>query len=222
MISKFAPANPLIYGIAPPPLVSCLGGQVQPALVPALESLAQAAQDAGFAPAIASGYRDFSRQLAIFNAKARGERALLDSLGAPLVAKVLAPDALLAAILRWSALPGASRHHWGTDFDIYDTSVCTAGYRLALTVAECEGVMAPFHAWLNEYLSSQSAFARPYEQDQGGVAPEPWHLSYTPLAEPYSQQFNCAELHAVLAQADIALKDEVLAALPGLVARYVV
>ncbi len=25
----------------------------------------------------------------------------------------------LSAILRWSALPGASRHHWGCDFDVF-------------------------------------------------------------------------------------------------------
>ncbi len=24
------------------------------------------------------------------------------------------------AMLRWSAVPGASRHHWGTEIDIFD------------------------------------------------------------------------------------------------------
>jgi len=32
----------------------------------------------------------------------------------------------IASILRWSALPGTSRHHWGTDLDIIDAKALTA------------------------------------------------------------------------------------------------
>lgn len=221
MISKAAPADPLIYGLTPPPLVSCLGGLVQPALVPDLNAMAKSAREAGFELAVASGYRDFARQLLIFNAKARGQRPLLDSDGQPLTAASLSPDDLLGAILRWSALPGTSRHHWGTDIDVYDARVCQAGYSLALTQAECDGVMAPFHRWLSGYLATQSAFLRPYSIDRGGVAPEPWHLSFAPLSEGYRQRFDVAELHQVLSESDIALKPHILSSLPGLVERYV-
>lgn len=212
---------PYLYGLQPPPLVNCLGAQVQPALVPSLTAMAHAAQAAGFQLRIASGHRDFARQLHIFNGKARGHRPLLDSDGEPLKAESLVPDALLAAILRWSALPGASRHHWGTEVDVYDASVCGDGYALALTVAECQGIMAPFHAWLTDYLASQTAFERPYLRDRGGVAPEPWHLSYVALAHRCAESFSCAGLRKVLVSADIALKPLILEQLADLVERYV-
>ena len=36
------------------------------------------------------------------------------------------------AILRWSAVPGASRHHWGTEIDFFDPDVLPAGKKLML------------------------------------------------------------------------------------------
>ena len=36
------------------------------------------------------------------------------------------------AILLWSALPGASRHHWGTDFDVFDRAAVPPDYRAAV------------------------------------------------------------------------------------------
>lgn len=210
----------LILGLQPPPLTELLGAPLQPALAEPLARLADAARAAGFEPAIASGYRSFERQLAIFNGKARGQRPLLDGDGQPLRAAALAPDALLHAILRWSALPGCSRHHWGTDFDIFDQAVCTPAAPLQLTLAECQGPMAPFHQWLTAYLASCTDFGRPYLADRGGVAPEPWHLSYRPLADDYCRALTEAAVRDLLTHADIELKPQLLAQLPALLDRY--
>ncbi|HEX6397833.1 MAG TPA: M15 family metallopeptidase, partial [Steroidobacteraceae bacterium] len=67
-----------------------------------------------------SSFRDFDRQLAIWNGKFRGERPMQDRAGKPLDPGSLSAAERVAAILWWSALPGASRHHWGTDFDVMD------------------------------------------------------------------------------------------------------
>ena len=56
--------------------------------------------------------------------------------GQSLEAGRLAPEERIAAILRWSALPGASRHHWGTDLDLIDRGATASGYRVQLTAAE--------------------------------------------------------------------------------------
>lgn len=210
----------LILGLQPPPLTELLGAPLQPALAEPLAALADSARAAGFAPAIASGYRSFGRQLAIFNGKARGQRPLLDGDGQPLDAAALAPEPLLHAILRWSALPGCSRHHWGTDFDIYDSSVCTPEAPLQLTLAECQGPMAAFHQWLTDYLADCPAFGRPYRVDRGGVAPEPWHLSFRPLADGYCRAHAEPDLRTLLQGSDLALKPLVLEQLPQLLARY--
>ena len=83
-----------------------------------LMALVNAADTAGFQLEIASGFRDFSRQLLIWNNKFSGQRTMLDSHSQPLDPSRLSDEEKLFAILRWSALPGTSRHHWGTDFDI--------------------------------------------------------------------------------------------------------
>src|SRR4051812_23443502 len=76
--------------------------------------MTQAAAAAGFTLSAVSGFRDFGSQMRIWNAKATGQRALLDVNGRALVFGDLSPEQIVWAILRWSALPGASRHHWGT------------------------------------------------------------------------------------------------------------
>src|SRR5262249_36203171 len=53
-----------------------------------------------------SGFRDFDRQLGIWNAKFRGERPMQDRAGRPLDALTLSAADRVTAILWWSALPG--------------------------------------------------------------------------------------------------------------------
>ena len=51
----------------------------------------------------------------------------------------------------WSALPGASRHHWGTDFDVYDKAkIESTGKKLELIPEEYEdnGPCALLSQWL--------------------------------------------------------------------------
>ena len=83
-------------------------------------NLRRAARSEGIDLVPVSSFRDFARQLAIWNAKFSGEKPLYDADGRTLEAARLAPEERIAAILRWSALPGASRHHWGTDLDLID------------------------------------------------------------------------------------------------------
>ncbi len=52
---------------------------------------------------IASGFRDFNRQKAIWNGKFAGELKILDSDSQPLDKTLLNDEEKLTAILRWSA-----------------------------------------------------------------------------------------------------------------------
>ena len=108
-------ANELVNGIA-----------VHRAIVAPLTALQADAAQAGFDLRLVSGYRSFDRQLAIWNAKAMGKRAVLDSAGRVLDISALSEVELVNAIMRWSALPGASRHHWGSDIDVYDAAAVSA------------------------------------------------------------------------------------------------
>jgi LAS superfamily LD-carboxypeptidase LdcB len=183
------------------------------------------ATDAGFDVAIESGFRSFDQQLSIWNRKARGELAVLDSEARPLAIASLSDRDLAFAILRWSALPGASRHHWGTDIDVYDAAARPEGYEIALVPAEYEGggMFAPLSAWLDERIANRTAsgFFRPYDRDRSGIAPERWHLSYGPLAAEFARMLSIELLRDTVASADMLLKDVVLANLEEIVDRFV-
>jgi LAS superfamily LD-carboxypeptidase LdcB len=170
-----------------------------------------------------STFRDFDRQLAIWNGKFRGERPMQDRAGNPIDALQLSPAERVAAILWWSALPGASRHHWGTDCDVLDARALPVGYKVQVVPAEYQPG-GPFHgltSWLNSNMHA-FGFFRPFQTDRGGVSPEPWHLSYAPVAGRAQEALSVDSLGAVLAASAIEGKAEVLAALQPNYTRYVV
>jgi len=170
-----------------------------------------------------SSFRDFDRQLGIWNGKFRGERPMQDRAGKPVNALELPPAERVDAILWWSALPGASRHHWGTDFDVVDARAKPPGYKLQVVPEEYQPG-GPFHrltTWLDAHMHA-FGFFRPYATDRGGVAPEPWHLSYAPVALAAQRALSLERLRAVLAAADIDGRDEVLQTLAENFQRYVV
>ena len=170
----------------------------------------------------ASSFRDFGRQLAIWNGKCRGERTLLGASGEVLDPRTLTGEQLVAAILRWSALPGASRHHWGTDMDVIDAAVLPAGYAVQFVPEEyaAGGVFASLNEWLHRNAAAHGFF-RPYATFRGGVQPEPWHLSYAPVASQALAQFSVDMLHAALDAEDLEAAESVLRQLPQIVQRYV-
>ncbi len=184
--------------------------------------LARAALAAGFDLKPVSSFRDFDRQLAIWNAKYTGRRALYDADGRMLDAAQLSPAERVDAILRWSALPGASRHHWGTDLDLIDARAVAPDYQVLLKTDEFApgGPFAPMGEWLDAH-AARFGFFRPYRGILSGVAAEPWHFSFAPVAEYARRALSPAVLRAALAPAPLEGKDEVLKRLDELHARYV-
>ena len=203
-----------------------LGVRVNRTVVEPFLRLQAAAREAGFDLQILSGFRSFEDQLSIWNRKVTGKRAVLDSNAVPLDITRLSPEQLVFAILRWSALPGASRHHWGTDLDVYDRAAQPAGYEIELIPAEVDpgGMFGPLHAWLDERIGDGTAFGffRPYDRDRGGVAPERWHLSYGPVATAWLRQLTVRVLRDTVAAADLQLRDVVLEHLDRIYERFVI
>jgi LAS superfamily LD-carboxypeptidase LdcB len=169
-----------------------------------------------------SSFRDFDRQLGIWNAKYSGERPMLDAAGNPLNAAEFAPRERVEAILMWSALPGASRHHWGTDLDLIDGNADAAGLSDMLTreAFAPEGPFGRLHHWLDAH-ASRFGFFRPYQGVRSGVQPEPWHFSFAPVAEKARRNLNKQVLRAAISAAPLLGKEVVLERLDALHARYV-
>src|SRR5215471_4341701 len=132
-----------------------------------------------------SAFRDFNQQVEIWNRKFRGERPLYDRAGKVREHAALSEAELVEAILVWSAVPGASRHHWGSEIDVYDRSALPDGYRVEVLREEDDagGVIERLAVWLDANLE-RFGFFRPYDRDRGGVYPEPWHISYAAISVP--------------------------------------
>jgi LAS superfamily LD-carboxypeptidase LdcB len=185
-------------------------------------NLRRAALADGFDLLPASGFRDFARQLAIWNGKFSGATPLYDASGRPLEAARLSPPERVGAIVQWSAIPGASRHHWGTDLDLIDRRAVGPGYRVQLTAAEFTppGPFAPLAQWL-EINAARFGFFRPFRGVLSGVQPEPWHFSFAPIAEDARRALTPALLRTALDEAPLLGKEHVLERLDELHARYV-
>lgn len=81
-------------------------------------------------------------------------------------------------ILRFSAMPGTSRHHWGTDIDI--NSLNNNYFNSGRGKQE--------YTWLQEN-AHEYGFCRPYTRKgstrDAGYEEEKWHWSFMPVAKVY-------------------------------------
>lgn len=120
-----------------------------------------------------SATRNFRRQRQIWEAKWNGSRLLEGKEKATAVYPDPADRA--RAILRYSSMPGTSRHHWGTDIDL---NALTNNFFDA-------GEGKRIYAWLVAH-AHEYGFCQPYtpkgpDRPQG-YEEEKWHWSYLPLA----------------------------------------
>lgn len=165
---------------------------LQAEVVNAFLQMQQAAKQAGFNLQPASTFRDFERQKLIWNSKFLGERKVHDDQGNPLDLTALSDWQKAQAILRWSAMPGASRHHWGTELDIFDPDLLPADQKLQLEPWEYQtgGYFQQLTNWLL-VNAEQFGFYFPFlEREDKQIGQEPWHISYFPIADQYEQSFS--------------------------------
>lgn len=144
----------------------------------AFRQMESAAREAGHRLVIVSATRNFDYQKNIWEAKWQGRRLLSGGINA--ATRYSNPAERATAILRYSAMPGASRHHWGTDMDFnaFNNSYFENGPGKAL------------FQWL-EVHAGAFGFCRPYSA-KGPIRPhgyeeEKWHWSYLPLSKPLTE-----------------------------------
>lgn len=185
--------------------------------------LQNSARREGFNLSVISAFRDYERQLKIWNAKARGERPLLDDQERPLDFASLSPTQIVFAILRWSAIPGCSRHHWGSDIDVFDANT-QKPEEVKLVPSECEGEgpAARLHEWLDQKISQNASFGffRPFRTDRGGVSPERWHLSYYPISRRVVDVYTFSVFKKNIETSEMLFKEVVLEHADEIFQRY--
>lgn len=119
---------------------------------------------------IRSATRNFYAQKNIWEAKWTGER-LLEG-GENLALTTSDPKERALKILRYSSMPGSSRHHWGTDIDLnnLENDWFNAGEGLDM------------YNWLKAH-AAEHGFCQPYSAGRPyGYFEERWHWSYMPVS----------------------------------------
>lgn len=192
---------------------------LMPEALQAWQAMIAAADRDGLGLNLVSSFRSFDRQLAIWNAKWRGLRDVLDDDNQALDLSKASDLDKAVAILRFSALPGASRHHWGTDLDVYSKRLQQEPLQLIASEYQAGGPQAEVSVWLEE-RAREFDFYRPYSEDLGGVAVEPWHLSFAPLACKIEQDVQLSEVANCIRCSDMGGKQTLLSHLDELFERF--
>jgi len=195
---------------------------IHQAMKTAFDAMVDAAKTDAIELTIASGFRSFDRQLILWNNKFSGKTPIKNSAGDIVSPAQLSPLELVHSILLYSALPGASRHHWGCDIDVYAPNLLAQGYQLQLDPWEYseQGPLSKLSIWLVQH-AHQFGFYFPYAKFQGGVAQEPWHISYLPLAQQYQQAFDIKLLTHVLNNSTILGRNVIIKNLDDIANRYI-
>ncbi|WP_298734426.1 DUF4157 domain-containing protein [uncultured Chitinophaga sp.] len=89
----------------------------------------------------------------------------------------------LDIILKFSALPGTSRHHWGTEVDL--NSVEVADWKPGK-----KDSLADLDTWLQANAPKVGLIQSYTAGRKGGYSEEPWHYSYAPIAEGLRKRYN--------------------------------
>jgi zinc D-Ala-D-Ala carboxypeptidase len=142
----------------------------------AFRQMYEAAAKSGVTLRIISATRPFEHQKRIWEAKWNGATLV----GGKNLAKTL-PDPTRRAkkILTYSSMPGTSRHHWGTDFDL--NSLEPAYFK--------RGEGKKIYDWLTAH-AAEFGFCQPYTAHRAtGYNEEKWHWSYSPTAQQLTEAY---------------------------------
>lgn len=160
----------------------------------AFKKMEAAAKRDGIYLKIVSAYRGFERQKLIWNNKY--EKFTNDF--------SLEPEKAISEIIRFSTVPGTSRHHWGTDIDIIDGNFPDEENVLVSEKFEKDGLFYKLKNWLDNN-SENFGFYLTYTNDKNrkGFEFEPWHYSYKPVSVKYYRALIKTDLKKIIKSLDI-------------------
>ncbi len=85
-------------------------------------------------------------------------------------------------IMKYSSMPGTSRHHWGTDIDL--NSLSNSYFSSGAGLKE--------YNWLTSHAKTYGFYQTYTSKESGrtGYEEEKWHWSYMPVAEKLLEAYN--------------------------------
>ncbi len=173
LMGKFDPTQHPDFVLVKNPYTNRQGMYLRQASAAAFEKMWAAAKADGVHLNIISSTRNFDYQKNIWEKK-WGKYA----------AEFPEAKARALKILEYSAMPGASRHHWGTDIDLNDLN--NAAFSKG-------GAHEKVYVWMQKH-AAEYGFFQPYTPKgtgrPNGYNEERWHWSYRPLSEPLLRQYE--------------------------------
>ena len=164
----------------------------------AMEKMRKAALLDGVKIKVVSGFRDFERQKQIWNRKFKKfttENNLSDL-------------EAIKEIIRFSTIPGTSRHHWGTEIDVIDEDFKNEKNLLISKKYEEGGIFEKLKKWMDNN-SQKFGFYVTYDDNinRKGFEYEPWHYSYLPESKRYLKSFLKIDIVKIISKVDIEGKE---------------
>ncbi|MFW6351963.1 MAG: M15 family metallopeptidase [Bacteroidota bacterium] len=145
----------------------------------AFQEMHRAAKKENIQLTIISAFRSFDHQKRIWENKWNGIQSLTGNINA---AQISDHRERAKEILKFSAMPSTSRHHWGTDIDL--NSLNNDYFRAGKGKEEYDWLKKNAHKY---------GFCQPYTSKdktrQTGYEEEKWHWSYMPVSTIYMENF---------------------------------
>ncbi|MEY3442524.1 MAG: hypothetical protein RLZZ519_805 [Bacteroidota bacterium] len=180
LLGKISPAKDTDFVPIAQKYTTKTGIYLQREAYAAFEKMHAAAAADGVKLVILSAMRTFNDQKGIWENKWSG-RTLVG--GKNLSTAVADPAERAKAILRYSSMPGSSRHHWGTDMDL--NSLENGFFD--------SGTGKKVYEWLQAH-AAEYGFCQPYSamgaDRPNGYQEERWHWSYMPISARYLRAYR--------------------------------
>jgi len=179
LLGKFQPSKHPDFEKISIPYTNRDNMYLQKEVLLAFKQMHSAAKEDGVKLTIISSTRTYYQQKIIWENKWNGNTLVN---GINLRTSVFDDKERAVKILTYSSMPGTSRHHWGTDFDLNSLNPEYFTY----------GKGKKEYEWLEKY-AIRFGFCQPYKYKGksriDGYEDEPWHWSYLPIARAYLDEY---------------------------------
>lgn len=143
---------------------------------------------------IISGFRSFDYQKGIWNRKYNYYKK-----------QGLSGQTIIKKITNYSAIPGTSRHHWGTEIDIINASAKQPKSNiLQAQHFHGQGYYCELNQWMQKH-AHKFGFYQVYTDDKNrpGFSYEPWHYSFKPKSKSYLEAYSKLNIEQVFENENI-------------------
>lgn len=177
LMGKFNPKNHPGFVRVNRKFASRNGMYLQKEAYTAFKRMYQAALKDGVRLRIISATRNYKHQKRIWEAKWTGRTKVS---GKNLAKTISAPVNRAKKILRYSSMPGSSRHHWGTEVDLNSFNNNWFRYGKGARLYQWLQQNAKKYGYCQVYTKKNKARLNGYEEEK-------WHWSYMPLSSAYTR-----------------------------------